>query len=378
MFTARRRLSWLLVLLFAAWRRGGRRRGDAASRGHRCRHAPLSDTFSGNKDVKSGKLDLALRRRRRRAAERRQRARSRVKHRAARSRAEGKKKLPKFDIDFALRGRRPEHQGRADLDRATRASSTSRAPSYVRLRPGLPAVQGRLRAGPEAGQRKQDQQSLSSLGLDPRAVADEPEERGRGRRSATTTRSRSPAASTSTSCSTTSTQALPEDARSSASRAPQQPARRQLTDAQKKQVVDAVKDPTVEIYTGKEDKILRRMVHRARRSSTRRAPRGSANIKLRPLDLRPQRGPGGLRALRRQAVRPAALAARRARPRWPGRPGGSARCQRLGGGSRLGQQREPREVLEVRGGQPATMLTEARECQKLLTGGRRQARQLAA
>jgi hypothetical protein len=34
----------------------------------------------------------------------------------------------------------------------------------------------------------------------------------------------------------------------------------QLTAAQKKQVVDAVKNPRVEIYTGKEDKILRRMV----------------------------------------------------------------------------------------------------------------------
>ncbi len=33
-----------------------------------------------------------------------------------------------------------------------------------------------------------------------------------------------------------------------------------ITEAQKRQVIDAVKDPRVEIYTGKEDKILRRMV----------------------------------------------------------------------------------------------------------------------
>jgi hypothetical protein len=33
-----------------------------------------------------------------------------------------------------------------------------------------------------------------------------------------------------------------------------------LTDAQRKQIVEAVKDPRVEIYTGTEDKILRRMV----------------------------------------------------------------------------------------------------------------------
>jgi hypothetical protein len=33
-----------------------------------------------------------------------------------------------------------------------------------------------------------------------------------------------------------------------------------LTEAQKRQVVEAVKDPRVEIYTGKEDTILRRLV----------------------------------------------------------------------------------------------------------------------
>jgi hypothetical protein len=33
-----------------------------------------------------------------------------------------------------------------------------------------------------------------------------------------------------------------------------------ITDAQKRQVIEAVKDPRVEIYTGKEDQILRRMV----------------------------------------------------------------------------------------------------------------------
>ena len=34
----------------------------------------------------------------------------------------------------------------------------------------------------------------------------------------------------------------------------------QITEQQKRQVTEAVKDPRVEIYTGKEDKILRRMV----------------------------------------------------------------------------------------------------------------------
>ena len=94
----------------------------------------------------------------------------------------------------------------------------------------------------------------------------------------------------------------------------------QLTAAQKQQVTDAIKDPKVEIYTGKDDKILRRMVISLgvvapKGSSTS----GSADHQLRPLDLGPERGPDDLRAVQRQAVRPAALAARRARPRRPRR-----------------------------------------------------------
>ena len=56
----------------------------------------------------------------------------------------------------------------------------------------------------------------------------------------------------------------------------------QLTAAQRKQVTDAVKDPKVEIYTGKDDKILRRMVVSlgivAPKNSS--SPNGSADFKL--------------------------------------------------------------------------------------------------
>ena len=70
----------------------------------------------------------------------------------------------------------------------------------------------------------------------------------------------------------------------------------ELTAAQRKQVVDAVKDPKVEIYTGKEDKILRRMVVSLGIVDT--AERGGlGRHQVRPLDLGPQRGPEGLRAL---------------------------------------------------------------------------------
>ena len=87
-------------------------------------------------------------------------------------------------------------------------------------------------------------------------------------RSATPTRSRSPATSTCPSCSTTSTPRWTSSARSAAPARASLP--EQLTAEQKQQAVDAIKDLSVEIYTGAEDKILRRIVV-AMRSTRRRA-----------------------------------------------------------------------------------------------------------
>ena len=84
-----------------------------------------------------------------------------------------------------------------------------------------------------------------------------------------------------------------------------------LTEQQRQQVLDAVKDPKVEIYTGKDDKILRRMVVNMGIDSQGT----SGHRHLRRLDHRPQRGPGHRRAAGRQAVHRAARPARRARPR---------------------------------------------------------------
>ena len=56
--------------------------------------------------------------------------------------------LPKFQLDVRLRGRRPEHRGRRDVDRRQGLRHLP-GPRLRRLRPGLPAVQGRLRGGRE-------------------------------------------------------------------------------------------------------------------------------------------------------------------------------------------------------------------------------------
>ena len=82
-----------------------------------------------------------------------------------------------------------------------------------------------------------------------------------------------------------------------------------ITEAQKRQVIDAVKDPRVEIYTGKEDKILRRMVVNVGVEDAESKTAGK--LGARHGHHRTQRGSGDLRALRRQAVRRAARQARR-------------------------------------------------------------------
>ena len=93
----------------------------------------------------------------------------------------------------------------------------------------------------------------------PTHVAEERQERGRAPRSATPTRSRSPATSTSPNCSTTSTRRLRRSARSASPGGASCP--RSSRAEQRKQAADAIKDVNVEIYTGKDDTILRRVVH---------------------------------------------------------------------------------------------------------------------
>ena len=133
--------------------------------------------------------------------------------------------------------------------------------------------------------------------------------------------------------------ALDEGARRSASRAPQQLPEQAHRPSRSKQVADAIKDPKVEIYTGKEDKILRRMVVDARHRRRPRAPRGSADVKfdLSISDLNEDQEiaePSG-----RQAVRPScsASSAGSASAAWaaPARAAAAARPAAARRGSRV-------------------------------------------
>ena len=143
----------------------------------------------------------------------------------------------------------------------------------------------------------------------------------------------------------------------------------QLTAEQSKQVTDAIKDPKVEIYTGKDDKILRRMVVSLGSSPPEGSgTSGSANsssTSRSPTSTRTRRSPSP----RRQAVRPAALAARRPRPRRPGRRG--RRRWRLGSGgggsSGGGANTENLEKYSKCVAEAGNDVAKARKCADLLT-----------
>ena len=112
-----------------------------------------------------------------------------------------------------------------------------------------------------------------------------------------------------------------------------------LTEAEKRETAEAVDDLSVEIHTGAEDRILRRIVvtlqpHRARR-------RWAGRRAVRPPAAGRQRGPDDRGARRRQVVRRAADPARRIRARRPRRTGRRRRRRR--------RAAERRRVRRLRG-----------------------------
>jgi hypothetical protein len=211
----------------------------------------LAKTFNGNKKVESGKLNLALKVN----AKGTQGADGPINLSVSGPfQTQGKGKLPKFDISFAFEG----------AGQSIKAGLTSTGDKgFVNFQGQDYAVSDpifkQFKAGYEQAQKqgKTKNQSLTSLGLDPRKWLTNPKNEGDakvgdedvikitggvdvGRLLDDVNRALTKARNLGVQ----GTQQLPA----------------QLTEAQKKQVTDAVKNPRVEIYTGKEDTILRRMV----------------------------------------------------------------------------------------------------------------------
>jgi hypothetical protein len=234
----------------------------------------LADTFNGkDKKIESGKLDLSLNI----DAKNTEGLSGPVTLKISGPfQSQGKQKLPKFKIDFAFEG----------AGQSIKAGLTSTGTKgFVAFQGSEYAVTDQVfqqfKTGYEQAQKQGNtkNQSLSSLGLDPRQWLTNPKNEGDAKVGDDDTikitggvdvnkllDDVNQALEKTRELGVQGTQGLPS----------------QLTAEQKKQVTDAVKDPKVEIYTGKDDKILRRMVVAlgivAPKDSS--SPNGSADFKL--------------------------------------------------------------------------------------------------
>jgi hypothetical protein len=229
----------------------------------------LSDTFKGNKNVKSGKLNLALKV----DAKGGQGANGPITMSVTGPfQSQGKQQLPKFKIDFAFEG----------AGQSIKAGLTSTGTKgFVNFQGTDYAVSDQVfkqfKAGYEQAQKNstsKQKQSLSSLGLDPRQWLTNPKNEGDAKVGDDDVIKITGGVNVSKLLDDVN-QALQKTKQLGVQGTQNLPS--QLTPAQKKQVSDSVKNPKVEIYTGKADKILRRMVVSLGIVDTKGSS-GSANI----------------------------------------------------------------------------------------------------
>lgn len=234
----------------------------------------LADTFNGkNKKIGSGTLKLALKI----DAKNTQGVSGPVTLSIGGPfQTEGKQKLPKFKIDFAFEG----------AGQSIKAGLTSTGTKgFVAFQGAEYAVTDQVfrqfKAGYEQAQKQGNtkNQSLSSLGLDPRQWLTNPKNEGEAKVGGDDTIKITGGVNVSKLLDDVN-QALAKTRELGVQGTQQLPSK--LTAKQKKQVTDAIKNPKVEIYTGKDDKILRRMVLAlgivAPKNSS--SPNGSADFKL--------------------------------------------------------------------------------------------------
>ncbi len=211
----------------------------------------LTDTFTGSKKVESGNLDLSLK----------------IQAQGGQSQLDGpvtislsgpfqaqdEGKLPEFKLEAAFEG----------AGQSIKAGATSTGEKgYVSFQGTDYVVDDQIfrqfKAGFEQAQKEgsEQDQSFASLGMDPRKWLTSPKNEGDAKVGDEDTIKITGGVDVAK---------LLDDVNNALGKASslglqggQVPEK--LTEAQKRQVVEAVKDPRVEIYTGKEDTILRRLV----------------------------------------------------------------------------------------------------------------------
>ena len=234
---------------------GGDGGGESADEGDSVDEL-LKQTFSGEKKVDSGKLDLKLK------IDVEGGSNAQLQGPISLSLAgpfqtQGKGKLPQFDMDASF-------EGAGQSFKAGLASTGDKA--FVNFQGSDYAVTDdvfqQFKTGYEDAQKKSkeqsgDQQSLATLGIDPRRWLTDAKNAGEAKVGDTDTikitggvdatkllDDVNAALEKARGLGVQGSEGLPE----------------KLTDAQKKEAADAIKNLAVEIYTGKEDSTLRRMV----------------------------------------------------------------------------------------------------------------------
>jgi hypothetical protein len=243
-------LSLLLALVFAVAACGGGSDDEASSSTDV--NELLTQTFTGSKDLKSGNLDLALK-------VEAQGGESQVQGPVSISlsgpfQAQDEGKLPKFKLEAAFEG----------AGQSIKAGATSTGDKgYLSFQGTDYVVEDRVfdqfKAGFEQAQKQgsDQKQSFASLGMDPRNWLTDPQNAGDSKVGDDDTIKITGGIDVAK---------LLDDVNNALSKASalglggagQVPEK--LTEQQKREVAEAVEDPRVEIYTGKEDTILRRLV----------------------------------------------------------------------------------------------------------------------
>ena len=239
----------------------------------------LEDTFSGEKKVDSGKLDLAIKLDV-------QGGDSQVQGPISLSlsgpfQTQGKGKLPKFDMDAAFEG----------AGQSFKAGVTSTGDkAFVNFQGTEYAVSGQVfqqfKAGYEQAQKqsadKGNQQSLATLGIDPRRWLTDPKNEGEAKVGDTDTIKITGGVDINKLLDDVNT-ALDKARGLGVQGSDQLPEK--LTDQQKQEAADAIKDLKVEIYTGKEDTTLRRMVVNTTVEAPDNGGTGTLSLDFQLLDL---------------------------------------------------------------------------------------------
>jgi hypothetical protein len=215
----------------------------------------LKDTFSGQKKVDSGKLDLSLKLDVQGSSDSQLQGPISLKL-SGPFQTQGKGKLPKFAMDAAFAG----------AGQSIKAGLTSTGDkAFVNFQGTDYAVSDQVfqqfKAGYEQAQKqsadKGNQQSLATLGIDPRRWLTNPKNEGEAKVGDTDTIKITGGVDVNKLLDDVNT-ALEKARNLGVEGSDQLPEK--LTDQQKQQAADAIKDLKVEIYTGKEDTTLRRMV----------------------------------------------------------------------------------------------------------------------